>query len=174
MSFNKEKFLRFYKGTPNEKSASDCFDAISKALVVIGILTELTLIGALATVRVEVGRAFKPIEEQSSGQAYEGRKDLGNYVPGDGVKYKGRGFIQLTGRANYESYGKKFSIDLVCHPELALDIETSAMILAQYFKDRGVNKSCDASDWTKARKLVNGGTNGLTEFLSVINQYIAS
>lgn len=168
----KESFLKFYKATPNEKSASDCFDAIQKALGDIGILTPFTLVGALATVRIEVGKAFKPIEEYASGSAYEGRRDLGNYIPGDGTKYKGRGFIQLTGRANYETFGKKIEVDFTCHPELALDLNNSAKILALYFKERGVNLACEAKDWVKVRKLVNGGSMGLTDFLRVVDQYL--
>lgn len=171
--FIKDKFMQFYKGTVNEKSASDCFDAVDQALTDLKINTSLTLIGALATVRVEVGRSFKPVMENASGQAYENRHDLGNYVPGDGTKYKGRGFIQLTGRSNYENYGRVFNLDLVCHPELALDVTISAKILAQYFKDKNISQVCEAKDWTKVRKLVNGGSNGLTDFLSVVNQYLA-
>lgn len=169
---SKDQFLKFYKGTPSEQSAGECYDAISKALTKVGIFTDLTLIGALATVRVECGKAFKPINEYASGNAYEGRKDLGNYVPGDGAKYKGRGYIQLTGRSNYENYGKQFNIDLTCHPELALDTTIAAEILAKYFKDRGCNIACNSKDWTRVRKLVNGGKNGLEEFLSVVNQYL--
>lgn len=168
--FTKQSFLSFY---PNSQSASDCYDAVSVALTQLGINTPLTLIGALATVRTEVGRDFKPIMEIASGSAYEGRHDLGNYIPGDGPLYKGRGFIQLTGRANYAAYGKALNLDLVCHPELALDVKNSALILAQYFKDHACNVACEAKDWTKVRKLVNGGTNGLDVFLSVVNQYLA-
>ena len=167
----KEAFMSFYLGTPYEKGASECYDAINKALTEIGINSPLTLIGALATVRTEVGRIFKPVEEISSGSDYEGRSDLGNQVPGFGRKYKGRGYIQLTGYYNYNNYGDKIGVDLVCHPDLALTVGNSAKILAVYFKDRGVNIACEAKDWTKVRKLVNGGTNGLDSFLSVINQY---
>jgi len=89
----KSQFMSFYKGTPYETGASECYDAVEKALFEQGILSRLTLIGALATVRVEVGKAYKPIEEYATGDAYEGRVDLGNTVTGDGRRYKGRGYI---------------------------------------------------------------------------------
>lgn len=168
----KDHFLSFYRGSPTEQPASICFDALQNALSGLGILDDLTLIGALATVRVETARTFRPIEEYASGKAYEGRKDLGNYRPGDGMKYKGRGFIQLTGYDNYANYGKDLGIDLICHPELALDLEVSAKILALYFKDKNIPLYCNQKDWKTVRELVNGGDNGLEVFLSVINQYL--
>lgn len=163
--------MSFY---PGSQAASDCYDAISVALTQLGINTPLTLIGALATVRTEVGRAFLPVLEIASGTLYEGRHDLGNYVPGDGPLYKGRGFIQITGRANYASYGKELNLDLQCHPELALTVQNSALILAQYFKDRGCDVQCNAKNWTRVRELVNGGDNQLSTFLSVVSQYLAT
>lgn len=170
----KEQFMSFYKDIKDQKALGDCYDAITKALKDIGIFSNLTLIGALATVRVECGREFKPITEHASGAAYEGNtRDLGNYCPGDGVRYKGRGLIQITGRANYTTYRNKFGVDIVCNPELALDLTLSAKILAQYFTDRKVNVACDAKDWRRVRMLVNGSAmNGLDEFLSVVNQYM--
>lgn len=168
----KEKFLAFYKGQSNEKSACECFDAVKQALVDCNIYSPLVMVGALATIRTEVGRSYRPIPEIASGNAYEGRRDLGNYCPGDGPKYKGRGFLQITGRANYENYGKQLGIDLICHPELALDLKTSASIVALYFRDRGCDKACEAKDWGKVRRLVNGGTNGLSTFLSITNQFL--
>lgn len=180
---SKEAFLSFYKGTPNEKSASICYDLITQELKNCGIYSELALIGALATIRTEVGKSFLPIKEIASGQAYEGRKDLGNFIKGDGVKFKGRGYIQLTGRANYVNYGNMLGIDLVCNPDLALDQNVAAKIFTLYFKERKCNIACDQKDWVKVRKLVNGGngidklnggtTNGLNEFISIVNQYLA-
>ena len=167
----KNQFMTFYLGTPSEAAASAAYDAISKALNDLGLTSPMTLVGALATVRVEVGRAFLPIEEIASGAAYEGRHDLGNYCPGDGVKYKGRGFIQLTGRGNYTAYATVIGVDLVCHPELALQVDVSAEILAHYFKDRGIPALCDQGNWTAVRQAVYGGTNGLPVFLSIIKQY---
>ncbi len=171
--FNKEHFMSFYRGTPSERGASICYDNIRQALKTLGILTDMTLIGALATVRVEVGRTFLPIAENAwFSTRYELRRDLGNVKIGDGVKYRGRGHIQLTGKYNYAEYGRKLRIDLVNRPDLALDSWFAALILAQYFKDRGVVNACKVKNWVLVRKLVNGGTAGLTTFLDIVNQYI--
>lgn len=164
-------FLSFYK--PNDQSQRECYLAVEQALWEEKILTPLTLIGALSTVRTEVGRNFKPIMEIASGQDYEGRASLGNTQKGDGVKFKGRGLIQITGRANYANYGKKLGIDLIGNPDLALDLKVSAKILAMYFKEREVNKWCNSKDWEMVRRKVNGGLNGYEQFISVVNQFIS-
>src|SRR4051812_20373580 len=67
----------------------------------------------------EESDGFHTLQEYASGKAYEGRKDLGNVKPGDGVRYKGRGIFQLTGRVNYAAYGKRLGLDLIGRPELA-------------------------------------------------------
>lgn len=170
----KDKFLSFYKGTAYQAGAAACFDAVSEALNELNILSPLALIGALATVRIEVGRMFLPITENTDGRPYEGRTDLGNYVPGDGFLYRGRGYIQLTGRQNYVNYGKVLNLDLQCHPDLALDANNSARILARYFRDRGCIAACEAKNWAVVRKMVNGGMNGYDDFLKVINQYLSA
>lgn len=174
----REKLSSFYKGTQYEAGFLECFDAVEEALTEQGIFTPLTMIGALATVRVEVGRAFKPIREYASGEAYEGRRDLGNTDTGDGKKFAGKGYIQLTGRSNYAVYGQKLGLDLISNPELALDVQVGAKILALYFKNRRVNEACNSKNWLLARKLVNGVNratgmpNGWNEFSSVINQFL--
>ena len=172
-------FLSFYKGQSNEQSARECYLAVEHALWEEKILTPLTLIGALATCRVEVGKNYKPIREFASGEAYEGRRDLGNTEIGDGVRYAGRGLIQITGRANYALYGKRLGIDLLGNQDLALDLKVSAKILAMYFKDRKVNVACDNKDWEFARQKVNGinsvtgRPNGIVEFLDIVNQFLS-
>lgn len=177
----KERFMSFYQDIAPDASA--CYDAVLIALTDLGIWSNLVMAGAMATVRVETGREFKPIEEWGSGQAYEGRKDLGNIFPGDGPKFKGRGLIQITGRSNYSLYGSLLKIDLINHPELALDITVSARILALFFKINGVNVACNAQNWVKVRQLVNGGngidtqdggtTNELTIFKAKVSDYLA-
>ena len=175
--------MSFYSGQPITQDAINCYVAIQAALTSLGIYTDLVMAGAMATVRVETGRIFKPIAEFDSGAQYEGRHDLGNDVAGDGPKFKGRGYIQLTGRYNYETYLHKLGIDLIGNPDLALDQTTSAKIFAQYFKDRGCDIQCNAQNWAKVRQLVNGGngidtlnggtTNGLNLFKSIVATYLA-
>ncbi len=131
------------------------------------ILDKLTLVAAIATIGVETG-GFQPINEFGGRQYfidnYEGREDLGNVNPGDGPLYHGRGFIQLTGRANYREYGNALGVELEDNPELALDPTISARILALYFLRKGADIAAHAQDWQKVRRLVNGGLNGYDVF----------
>lgn len=114
--------------------------------------------------------AFKP--EMIANRAYGNRMANGAEASGDGWKYRGRGYIQITGKANYIQYGNSLGLDLVNNPELALEPKTAAKVLVQYFKDRGCIVACNKKDWTKVRKLVNGGTHGLDVFLQVVSQYL--
>jgi putative chitinase len=96
---------------------------------------------------------------------YEGRKDLGNTVKGDGKKFMGRGIFQITGRANYATYSKKMFADnrLLDKPEL-LELPEYAVLSALHFwNDRNLNKHADAGNFTALTKAINGGTNGLTD-----------
>lgn len=89
-----------------------------------------------------------------------GKKNLGNTQPGDGWNFHGRGFVQLTGRDNYERVGKELGIDLAHHPELAADRDVAAKIAIHYWKDR-VQANGHQNDVTGACKDINGGHNGL-------------
>lgn len=106
---------------------------------------------------------FRTTEEFASGAAYEGREDLGNIHAGDGKRYKGRGLIQLTGRANYRKIGEKLDLLLEDNPELAAEPVTSLKIACEYWKIRNINGAADRDDLIKATKLVNGGLNGLED-----------
>jgi len=104
---------------------------------------------------------FKTAEEYASGDAYEGRKDLGNIYKGDGRKYKGRGFIQITGRYNYTEAGKALGLDLVNHPELAEKPINAAKVTWWYWKNK-VRPHIGNFDNTKAvTKKIQGGSLGL-------------
>lgn len=107
--------------------------------------------------------SFRYMEEIASGQAYEGRKDLGNVNPGDGKLFKGRGPIQITGRANYRRYGKKIGIDLERHPEIAALPSIGLHLALEYWKANGLNTLADADNVLGITKLINGGTNGLAD-----------
>ena len=104
---------------------------------------------------------FKTLQEYASGAGYEGRADLGNIHAGDGKRYKGRGMIQLTGRANYRTTGAAIGYDLENHPELALNPEVSVLTALHYWKSRKLNQFADADDILTITKRINGGTNGL-------------
>ncbi len=99
-------------------------------------------------------------EEFASGRAYEGRPDLGNVKPGDGVRFKGRGPIQLTGRSNYREVGKALGIDLENNPKLASTPEVGFRVAGQFWERNGLNKLADAQKFDSITKRVNGGFNG--------------
>lgn len=109
---------------------------------------------------------------------YEGRKSLGNDVEGDGYKYRGRGFIQLTGKANYTDAGKALGIDLLNNPDLAADPEIASKIAAWYVTKgrRGGSPAENAArgDMIGLTKSINGGLNGLDDRIARTNRYMGS
>lgn len=107
--------------------------------------------------------AFSVTTEFASGAAYEGRRDLGNTQRGDGVRFKGRGLVQITGRANYDRYGKLLGVDLVNNPPLAAAFPWAALTGGQYWTDRGINAKADRDDIVSVTRAINGGTNGLDD-----------
>lgn len=106
---------------------------------------------------------FRTAEEFASGENYEGRADLGNNRPGDGVRYKGRGLLQLTGRANYRDFGQKLGVDLEGHPELAAEPVLSLKIACEFWKKKNISQLCDADDIVEVTRRINGGQNGLDD-----------
>lgn len=116
--------------------------------------------------------SFKAVREYASGSAYEGRKDLGNIYPGDGKRYKGRGYIQITGRNNYSSLSKYIFKDntLVNNPDL-LATPQYAMLSAFWFWDsRKLNALADINYLKTVTKRINGGLNNWDERLANYNR----
>ncbi|WNG36709.1 LysM peptidoglycan-binding domain-containing protein [Archangium violaceum] len=103
---------------------------------------------------------FRYFEEIASGAAYEGRRDLGNTQPGDGVRYKGRGPIQLTGRSNYRAAGQALGIDLENNPHRAADPDVGFRTAAWFWNSRNLNAYADAGNFDAVTYRVNGGYNG--------------
>lgn len=101
--------------------------------------------------------------EYASGAAYEGRDDLGNTEPGDGRRFKGRGLIQLTGRANYTACGRALGIDLVWSPELAEDPIVGLRVALWFWTSHNLERFADIDDVRAVTRVVNGGLNGLAE-----------
>ena len=114
----------------------------------------------LAQIAHESGE-LRYTKEIASGKAYEGRKDLGNTHKGDGVKYKGRGLIQITGRANYSKYAGYCGYDVVEKPgllEQPLGATRSSMWIFDTF---GCNELADEDNLKAIRRKINGGYKGL-------------
>lgn len=139
----------------------------------LGLATDRVKIAALGTIRAECPR-FVPMTELGGGryftQMYENRAALGNFVPGDGARFCGRGFIQITGRRNYEHYGKAIGVDLLSRPEEALEPQAAAEIFAAYFYEHHDLEAANRGDWRLVRRTVNGGFNGLDVFLEAVGR----
>lgn len=109
-----------------------------------GILSKLEVAAFLAQCGMETGE-FRLMEEVASGEAYEGRAGLGNTQPGDGPRFKGRGWIQITGRAIYTTASKALGIDLVSDPPRAATPEVAGLVSGWYW--RKGSASGDLNRW---------------------------
>lgn len=98
---------------------------------------------------------------------YEMRYDLGNVAPGDGFRYRGRGLIQLTGRANYKQAGDALGVDLIGQPELLGEPVLACRSAAWFWKSHGCNELADAGKFEAVTKRINGGLNGYAERLGL-------
>lgn len=135
-----------------------------------GIDTPLRRSHFLAQLAHESG-SLRFSEELASGAAYEGRDDLGNTEPGDGRRFKGRGLIQLTGRANYTRYSAATGVDYVSRPELLSTRPTVAADVAGWFwGENGLNEEADRDDITTVSKIINGGYNGLADRIDALHR----
>lgn len=132
------------------------------ALTAAAIDTPLRQAHFLAQIAHE-SDGFATLTEYASGRAYEGRADLGNTRPGDGVRYKGRGLIQLTGRANYRRMGRRLGLGLEAEPRRAADPDIAVRTACAYWQDRQLNIHADRDDLVAITFAVNGGLNGLAD-----------
>jgi putative chitinase len=134
--------------------------ALLAAIAHADLTTSLRLAHFLAQCAHE-SSGFTTTTEYASGAAYEGRRDLGNVQKGDGRRFKGRGLLQITGRANYERYGKAFGLDLIGNPDAAAEFSAAALTAAEYWRDHDLNRFADRDDGRSVTRGVNGGLNGL-------------
>jgi len=120
-----------------------------------GITTPRRIAAFLGTIQVESGN-LRYVEEIASGAAYEGQRDLGNTEPGDGVRFKGRGLIQLTGRANYVAFGNNVGVDFTKNPDL-LETPRYAVQASTWFWNRhDLNDAADRGDMDTVTRKVRG------------------
>jgi peptidoglycan hydrolase-like protein with peptidoglycan-binding domain len=133
-------------------------------------------IAVVATIVTEVGGGFRPINEYGSRayfrRMYEGRRDLGNIRRGDGARFHGRGYIQLTGRANYRKYGRRLGVPLVRRPAMALRPLVGARVLVDYFQQRAIPGDARRARWRMTRVKVNGGYNGWSTYRRTVSRLL--
>jgi putative chitinase len=150
---------------------------VLKALKADQLVDKPMVLVALATIRAET-ESFEPIAEGRSRfntspggrpfDLYDSRRDLGNQGPPDGERYRGRGYVQLTGRFNYRRYGEAIGLDdgLEREPDFAGQPDLAGRLLSAFLKDkeRPIKEALLDDDLRAARRLVNGGSHGLDRF----------
>jgi putative chitinase len=148
---------------PNAGSRLDAhIPYIIEALEEGNIQTPARIAAFLAQLAHESGE-YRWMEELADGSAYEGREDLGNTHVLDGIRYKGRGPIQITGRFNYEACGKALGLDLIANPRLLTLPEYGTRSAVWYWNLHNLSQLAD-KDWFKTiTRRINGGYNGLSD-----------
>ncbi|MDX6405745.1 MAG: putative chitinase [Blastocatellia bacterium] len=172
---------KMFPGTPISNIEQN-LPFVLQALNDAGLGDKDMILMALATIRAETGN-FTPLSEFQSKfntppggppfSLYDNRKDLGNQGPPDGANFKGRGYIQLTGRFNFLEHGKAIGLgtQLIDNPQLANQPDIAAKLLASFLKskEQKIRNALAQDDLKTARKLVNGGIHGLEEFKNAFN-----
>lgn len=155
---------------------------VLQALADAGLADKEMVLMALGTIRAE-SASFRAISEGISKynttpgrhpfNLYDDRASLGNRGRPDGARYKGRGFVQLTGRDNYRVHGAAIGLgnQLITNPDLANRTDIAAKLLASFLKNKeqAIRDALRAGDLKLARKLVNGGSHGLVDFTDAYN-----
>lgn len=158
----------------NPRAQAGSWTALEGAMLEFGIHSKARAAMFLAQVAHESGGFYYLTEiwGPTPAQArYEGRLDLGNTQTGDGYRYRGRGFIQLTGRDNYRRIGKKLGIDLEGRPELASQVDIAARVAGYFWQSHDCNQLADAGDFMAITRTINGGYNGVTERKALLERY---
>jgi len=172
---------KMFPGVP-VKNIEQNLPFVLQALADAGLGDTDMVLMALATIRAETG-IFMPISEFKSKfntsplghpfDLYDNRKDLGNQGAPDGASFKGRGYIQLTGRTNYQVHGSAIGLgnQLVEDPELANQADIAGKLLASFLKSHEpqIRSALAKGDLKTARRLVNGGSHGLDVFTQAFN-----
>ena len=151
--------------TASQADITRYFQPLAVNMSTSQINTPLRMAHFLAQVGHESGD-LRYTEELASGDAYEGRADLGNTQAGDGPRFKGRGLIQLTGRANYVAFGASRRRDFVTGANnllLSTDANLAVDVSCWFWTNHNLNALADSDDLKAITKKVNGGCNGLAD-----------
>ena len=139
---------------------------LADAMAEFGITTDKRVAAFLAQVAHESG-LFKWMKEiwgpTEAQRLYEGRHDLGNTQEGDGFRYRGRGMIQITGRANYRDVGMALGVDFEGYPDMLSSPVNAARSAAWFWHEHGCDALADAGLFEGVTRRINGGLNGYPE-----------
>jgi putative chitinase len=119
----------------------------------------------------EMARLYERKPERIANRVYANRMENGNESSGDGWKYRGRGFIQITGKQNYRMLTADTGIDYLNNPDLLLTEADSMISALWYWSRNGLNRFADADDVRKVTRIINGGFNGLTHRTELTEKY---
>lgn len=157
------------------KKANLYIDPLNRAMAEFKITTRLRAAAFVAQLAHESVQLLY-FEEIASGWAYDKSKNpkkaknLGNTQAGDGPRYKGRGPIQLTGRANYRAAGKALGLDLEGQPTIAATPNVGFRIAGWFWTSRGLNALADQSNFREITRRINGGYNGYADRVQFYNR----
>ena len=146
----------------DQKLIDRFLDPINKTLEEFEINTPQRIRMFLAQIGHESGQ-LRYRKELASGEAYEGRKDLGNTKPGDGVRYKGRGLIQITGRYNYGLASLALGLPLLEKPELLEEDLNACRSAGWFWYKSNLNALADMGKFETITRRINGGLNGYSD-----------
>ena len=163
--------LQLQQILPNAGQSAGVFvPVLNTAMVRYQIVGSLRMAAFIAQIGHESGQ-FRYVRELGSDQ-YLSKYDTGSLArrlgntpqaDGDGQKYRGRGLIQITGRANYAECGEALGLDLVNHPELLEKPQHACMSAAWFWASRGLNTLADAGKFDTITRRINGGQNGAAD-----------
>jgi putative chitinase len=161
MEINKQQLQAIYKEASPERI--DMFlSPLNQTLQEFEIDTPQRMRMFLAQIGHESGQ-LRYVKELASGEAYEGRADLGNTSPGDGVRYKGRGLIQITGKRNYALASLALDLPLLETPSLLEEPLNAVRSAGWFWKNNNLNALCDLGLFKELTKRINGGYNGYSD-----------
>lgn len=163
-----------YMITPEPpERAAHFVEALNRTMQRYGINTFRREAHFLAQVLHESGR-LRYLEElwgpTPAQQGYEGRADLGNTRPGDGFRFRARGLIQLTGRANYEAFSRDSGSDFVGNPDAVAALPAAADVAGWYWHNRNLNALAELNDVYAVTRRINGGLNGIADRIALLRR----
>jgi len=151
----KKQLSSIYKEA-DERFIDKFLDPLNQVIDEFEINTPARIQMFLAQIGHESGQ-LRYVKELASGEAYEGRKDLGNTSPGDGVRYKGRGLIQITGKNNYVQCSLSLGLPLVENPQLLEEPMNAARSAGWFWRKKNLNALADLNLFREMSYRINGG-----------------